>query len=266
LGQDPRHNRNIACYLRQCYEGFPPTRISGSTNRNSPESPPIPYNLNGYQTSITHRLSVWNIPNITSITTVREQSATSVKIDEFRSSVNTVCGVIKKQLESCIFVPTIRGFDKRFYPIVDHSASQMPAEGLTKQAETIAESFERQELNLYLKKLGIREDRIMIVENGKKCVEIFENKNKNKKQRENDNDDVLVILDIHLKDTSSFHVAKEIMNINPRQKMILTSTSSLKDVKDIVKDVSTSIEENMTLIRPFRLDELLSVIKTITAN
>ena len=142
----------------------------------------------------------------------------------------------------------------------------MPAEGLTKQAETIAESFERQELNLYLKKLGIREDRIMIVENGKKCVEIFENKNKNKKQRENDNDDVLVILDIHLKDTSSFHVAKEIMNINPRQKMILTSTSSLKDVKDIVKDVSTSIEENMTLIRPFRLDELLSVIKTITAN
>lgn len=45
--------------------------------------------------------------------------------------------------------------------------------------------------NLYLKKLGIREDRIMVAENGKKCVEIFKNKNKNKKQRENGNDDVL---------------------------------------------------------------------------
>jgi hypothetical protein len=71
---------------------------------------------------------------------------------------------------------------------------------------------------------------------------------------------------MQVSDTSSLHVAKEIMNINPRQKMILTSTSSLKDVKDIVKDVSTSIEEDMILIKPFRLGELLSVIKTITAN
>jgi DNA-binding response OmpR family regulator len=106
----------------------------------------------------------------------------------------------------------------------------------------------------------------MVAENGKKCVEILENQNKNKKQRENDNDDVLVILDTHLKDTSNLNVAKEIMNINPQQKMILTSTSSLKDVKDIVKDVSASIEEDMILIKPFRLGELLSVIKTITAN
>lgn len=120
--------------------------------------------------------------------------------------------------------------------------------------------------NLYLKKLGIREDRIMVAENGKKCVEIFENKNKNKKQRENGNDDVLVILDMHLKDTSNLNVAKEIMNINPQQKMILTSTSPLKDVKNFVKDVSTSIEEDMILIKPFRLNQLLSVIKTITAN
>jgi response regulator of citrate/malate metabolism len=106
----------------------------------------------------------------------------------------------------------------------------------------------------------------MVAENGKKCVEILENQNKNKKQRENHNDDVLVILDTHLKDTSNLNVAKEIMNINPQQKMILTSTSSLKDVKNFVKDVSASIEEDMILIKPFRLGELLSVIKTITAN
>jgi DNA-binding response OmpR family regulator len=119
--------------------------------------------------------------------------------------------------------------------------------------------------NIYLKKLGIREDRIMVAKNGKKCVEIFENQNKNKKQRENDNDDVLVILDTHLKDTSNLNVAKEIMNINPQQKMIPTRTSSLKDVKNFVKDVSASIEEDMILIKPFRLSQLLSVIKTITA-
>jgi hypothetical protein len=32
--------------------------------------------------------------------------------------------------------------------------------------------------NLYLKNLGIREDRIMVTESGKKCVELFENKDK----------------------------------------------------------------------------------------
>lgn len=108
--------------------------------------------------------------------------------------------------------------------------------------------------NLYLKKSGIREDRIMVAESGKKCVEIFENKNKNKKQIEN-YDDILVILDMHLKDMSSLHAAKEIMNINPQQKMILTSTSSLKDVKNGVKDVST-IEEDTILIKPFRFSQL----------
>ena len=71
---------------------------------------------------------------------------------------------------------------------------------------------------------------------------------------------------MHLKDTSNLNVAKEIMNINPQQKMIHTSTSSLKDVKNFAKDVSPNIEEDMILIKPFRLSQLLSVIKTITAN
>jgi DNA-binding response OmpR family regulator len=115
--------------------------------------------------------------------------------------------------------------------------------------------------NLYLKKLGIREDRIMVAESGKECMEIFENK----KQIENE-DDILVILDMHLKDMSSLHVAKEIMNMNPQQKMILTTTST-KEVKNYIKNVSTStIEDDMILIKPFRFSQLLSLIKTLTAN
>jgi CheY-like chemotaxis protein len=75
--------------------------------------------------------------------------------------------------------------------------------------------------NIYLKNLGIRDDRIIVAESGKKCLEIFENRNK--KQKENNDAELqssagpmLVILDMNLKDISSVRVVKELMSINPQ--------------------------------------------------
>ena len=113
--------------------------ISGNTSRTSPDSAPIEYRFNGYQTTIMHRLSVWNTPSITWGPMSANQS--QVKINQIRSSVDTVSSVIKKQLESCIFVPAIRGFDKRFYHIPGDGDASLTAEGLTKQAETIADNI-----------------------------------------------------------------------------------------------------------------------------
>jgi hypothetical protein len=42
------------------------------------------------------------------------------------------------------------------------------------------------------------------------------------------NDNMLIILDMHLRDIPSLHVAKGIMEINPQQNMIITTTSSLE--------------------------------------
>ena len=61
----------------------------------------------------------------------------------------------------------------------------------------------------------------------KKRVEIFENITKNKVRRRMTNssrfDDMLVISDMHLKDISSIHVAKEIKRINLTQMIATTS-------------------------------------------
>lgn len=55
---------------------------------------------------------------------------------------------------------------------------------------------------------------------------------------------MLVILDMYLEDLSSVRVAKEIMSINPEQRMILASTSPLNDIKNLVKDVTISISRS----------------------
>jgi len=69
----------------------------------------------------------------------------------------------------------------------------------------------------------------------KKRVEIFENITKNKVRRRMTNssrlDDMFVISDMHLKDISSTHLAKEIKRINLTQRMILATTSPFDAVK-----------------------------------
>ena len=73
---------------------------------------------------------------------------------------------------------------------------------------------------------------------------------------------------MHLKDMSSLRVVKEIMGINPQQRMILTTTSPVDDVKNEVKEATPTgaVEEDMILIKPFRFNQLLSIIKTMMVN
>jgi len=130
--------------------------------------------------------------------------------------------------------------------------------------------------SFYLESLGVSEDRVFLAQSGKECLEIFKDKNKEeKKNREEElllpptNDSILVILDMHLKDIPSLHVAKEITRINPQQKMIVTTTTSqLEDFKNKANDLGpiNAIKEDKILIKPFRFSQLLSLIRTMTIN
>lgn len=89
-----------------------------------------------------------------------------------------------------------------------------------------------------------------------------------KKERLPINDDTLVILNIHLKDIPSLYVAKEITRINPQQKVIISTTSSVETVKNKAKDLGpiNAIKEDKILIKPFRFSQLLSLLKTMIVN
>jgi CheY-like chemotaxis protein len=136
--------------------------------------------------------------------------------------------------------------------------------------------------SLYFERLGLSEDRVIIAQGGKNCLEIYKNRNnkwiknpeKEQKQQQRlslpppTNDNMLVILDMHLRDIPSLHVAKGIMEINPQQNMIITTTSSLEDLKNKVKDLLpiTAVSEDKILFKPFRFSQLLSLINTIMIN
>jgi CheY-like chemotaxis protein len=103
----------------------------------------------------------------------------------------------------------------------------------------------------YLSKLG---HDVSVVTDGNKCISLF---------RKRDFD--LVILDTHL--TGSIktpHIVKEIMRIEPHQRILVTSTNPSNLVSNILGTVSLS--ENQILQKPFHLSTLTNVIKQTTRN
>jgi CheY-like chemotaxis protein len=109
----------------------------------------------------------------------------------------------------------------------------------------------------YLASRGID---VVIVEDIKKCSEqIF--------SPSNEGFDV-VIIDMHLQNSSSnnnsqaIELVKAVKNAIPNQRIIITSTSPLTEVKG--KMTSLGITEQDVLIKPFSLLTLLSIIRTRT--
>jgi hypothetical protein len=65
---------------------------------------------------------------------------------------------------------------------------------------------------------------MVIVDNGRKCIEELVRYDVETKGSTSFRQDFIVILDTHLKDIPSVEVAKEIINKNLHQKIIFTST------------------------------------------
>lgn len=100
----------------------------------------------------------------------------------------------------------------------------------------------------YLSKLG---HDVSVVTDGNKCISLFRKR-----------DFGLVILDTHLTGSvKTPFIVKEIMRIEPHQRILVTSTNHPNVVSDIIG--SFSIGEDQILQKPFHLSTLANVIKQI---
>jgi len=103
----------------------------------------------------------------------------------------------------------------------------------------------------YLSKLG---HDVSAVTDGNKCISLF---------RKRDFD--LVILDTHLTGSiKTVYIVKEIMRIEPHQRILVTSTNPSHLVSNILGTISLS--KNQILQKPFHLSTLANVIKQTTRN
>jgi CheY-like chemotaxis protein len=99
----------------------------------------------------------------------------------------------------------------------------------------------------YLKVLGFD---AAVVENAQECLDAFVTK---------DGDFDLIMLDKHLTDTPIIEVAKEILNHNPSNRLVVTTTNICDET--IAELLSLGINSEDVLLKPFKLSTLLSVIR-----
>ena len=71
----------------------------------------------------------------------------------------------------------------------------------------------------------------------------------------------LIIIDTHVKDAGGFDIAKKILEVNPDQQIIFTTTSDLDPISSGFKAHSLDIDKYPVLQKPFLFSQLLGLIK-----
>ena len=107
--------------------------------------------------------------------------------------------------------------------------------------------------SLFTRQHGFKESDVNIVENGNKCLEIIFSEN-----FDNNNDYDIIIIDTHLRDISGFEVARKIHDKYPHKRIILTTTSTLNNISDIIDSIG--IEPKDVFLKPFNFAELIKAI------
>ena len=111
----------------------------------------------------------------------------------------------------------------------------------------IAES-EPDIMTLYVDYLSALGHDVSVVTDSNKCLSLF-------KKRDFD----LIILDTHITGfLSTNDLAKEIVRIEPRQRILVTSTNPYDDVSKLLGNLAPNIQQ--ILLKPFHLSELVNVI------
>lgn len=100
--------------------------------------------------------------------------------------------------------------------------------------------------------LGLK---LEIVDGGKACLNSFA-KNTNTKTNNYD----LVIINTHLYDIPGLDIAKEIHRKNPKQRIVITTTSSIEHLDKEHLDV-VGIDHGDILTIPFRFSNMISLLK-----
>ena len=111
--------------------------------------------------------------------------------------------------------------------------------------------------SLYTKEYGFSVSDVKVVQNGNKCLEIIHSSREDNKNNNNDYD--IFIVDTHLPDISGFEVARKIRNKLPHKRIILTTTSSLDNICNMIN--SLDIKSQDVLFKPFIFSELFSILK-----
>jgi CheY-like chemotaxis protein len=116
--------------------------------------------------------------------------------------------------------------------------------------------------SLFAKQYGFSISDVSIVENGNKCLEILlsdTNDNNNNNNNNNNNDYDIIILDTHLHDISGFEVARKIRDRLPHKRIILTTTTPLDNISNMIDSIG--IKSQDVLLKPFIFSELFSILK-----
>ena len=109
--------------------------------------------------------------------------------------------------------------------------------------------------SLFTKQYGFSIADVNMVESGNKCLELLHSGIKDN----NNNDYDLIILDTHLPDISGFEVARKIRDRLPHKKIILTTTTPLANISNMIDSIGIKSED--VLLKPFSFSELFSILK-----
>lgn len=110
--------------------------------------------------------------------------------------------------------------------------------------------------NIWRRSIGFKD--MVIVDSGQKCIEELVRYDEETKGSTSFHRDLIVILDTHLKDIRSIEVAKEIINKNPQQKIIFTSTLPTDVVRQ--ETILAGLDNCNILTKPFQLSKLSSLL------
>ena len=116
--------------------------------------------------------------------------------------------------------------------------------------------------SLFVKQHGFEVSDVNIVKDGNKCLEyIFSNPAEDDydDNKNNNNDYDIIILDTHLHDISGFEVARKIRNRLPHKRIILTTTYSLDNIRNMIDSIG--IKSQDVILKPFSYSKLFSILK-----
>ena len=99
---------------------------------------------------------------------------------------------------------------------------------------------------------------VSIVESGNKCLEILLS---DRTEDDDNNNYDIIILDTHLPDISGFQVARKIRDRLPAKKIILTTTHSLNNIRNMIDSIG--IKSQDVILKPFLFSELFSILKEL---
>ncbi len=107
--------------------------------------------------------------------------------------------------------------------------------------------------------LELRKHQVVVTENGEECMKVYNDALQRTGPSDSSSPFDVVILDHRMPNQNGFEVAKEILKVNPSQRIIFAS-AYMKDMPvSSLKEMNRVIE---VIQKPFRLSSLIEMVET----